>query len=261
MWAKYTRMMEIDNGEEVAELEFRIDHGSPLPLHIQVENLLRALIELPEYKNGKMLPKEVELAKRLGISRNTIRQATNKLKNENLLERKKGVGTRTIKNTVRTKLANWVSFSSEMNSQGVDFQNYKIKVDWVKASSEVADMLRIMPDKEVLRLERVRGLQDGPFVLFVSYFHPRVGLTGKEDFSRHLYEILEQDYATVPFVSKEQIKAIGADEIVAHALQIHKGSPVLFRKRLVLDPGDRPIEYNLGYYRGDSFTYEIDINR
>jgi GntR family transcriptional regulator len=253
--------MEMVNSEEVTEIELKVDHSGPLPLHIQVENLLRTLIELPEYKNGKMLPKEVELAKRLGISRNTIRQATNKLKNENLLERKKGVGTRTIKNTVSTKLVNWVSFSSEMNSQGMDFHNFKIKVDWVPASSEVADMLRIQKDKEVLRLERVRGLEDGPFVLFVSYFHPRVGLTGKEDFSRHLYEILEQDYATVPFVSKEQIKAIAADEIVAHELKIHKGSPILFRKRLVLDPGERPIEYNLGYYRGDSFTYEIDINR
>ncbi len=252
--------MEIEESVEGAQLEFKIDHNGPLPLHIQVENLLRTLIDLPEYKNGKLFPKEVELAKRLGISRNTLRQATNKLKNENLLERKKGVGTRTIKKTVCTKLANWVSFSAEMNSQGMDFQNYKIKVDWVKATSEVADMLRIQKDKEVLRLERVRGLQDGPFVLFISYFHPRVGLTGKEDFSRHLYEILEE-YATVPYVSKEQIKAIGADEVVAHELKIHKGSPVLFRKRLVLDPGERPIEYNLGYYRGDSFTYEIDINR
>lgn len=251
----------MSNVEEVAPVEFSIDHSSPLPLHVQVENLLRTLIDLPEYKNGKLLPKEVELAKRLGISRNTIRQATNKLKNENLLERKKGVGTRTIKNTVSTKLANWVSFSSEMNSQGMDFRNYSIKVDWVKASNEVADMLRIQKDKEVVRLERVRGLEDGPVVVFVSYFHPRVGLTGKEDFSRHLYEILEQDYATVPFVSKEQIQAIAADEKVAHELQVHKGTPVLFRKRLVLDPGERPIEYNLGYYRGDSFTYEIDINR
>ncbi len=246
---------------ETTPFEFKIDHGSPIPLHTQVENLLRELIELPEYKNGKLLPKEVELAKRLGISRNTIRQATNKLKNENLLEGKKGVGTRTIKNTVSTRLANWVSFSSEMTSQGMHFQNYKIKVDWVAASGEIADMLRIQPGKEILRLERVRGSEDGPFVLFISYFHPRVGLTGHEDFSRHLYEILEQDYATVPVISREQIKAIAADEVVAQELKVHKGSPVLLRKRLVLDPGERPIEFNLGYYRGDSFTYEIDISR
>lgn len=245
----------------VEEIEFKIDHSSPVPLHIQVENLLRSLIELPEYKNGKFLPKEVDLSKRLGISRNTIRQATNKLKNENLLVGKKGVGTRTLKNTVSTRLSNWTSFSSEMNTQGMESVNYRINAEWVFATQEVADKLRIQSGKEVLRLDRLRGTKDGPFVWFISYFHPRIGLTGKEDFSRHLYEILEKDYATLPQVSKEQINAIEASEKVAKELQISKGSPVLLRKRLVLDPGERPIEYNLGYYRGDSFTYEIDINR
>ena len=78
-------------------VDFKVDHSSPVPLHIQVEGLLRDLIERPAYQNGKLLPKEVDLAKRLGISRNTIRQATNKLEHENLLSRKKGVGTRAVK--------------------------------------------------------------------------------------------------------------------------------------------------------------------
>lgn len=78
-------------------MELKIDHKSTIPLHFQVEELLRKLIELPEYKNGDFLPKEIELAKKLGISRNTIRQATNKLENEGLLIRKKGVGTKVYK--------------------------------------------------------------------------------------------------------------------------------------------------------------------
>lgn len=248
-----------DNDKEA--VPFEIDHNSPIPLHVQVEGLLRKLIEDPIYQNGKLLPKEVEMAKRLGISRNTIRQATNKLEHENLLVRKKGVGTRAIKRTVSTKLNNWLSFSAEMHSKGVEFINYDIKVSWVKADVDVANTLQIKEGKEVLRMERLRGLDKGPFVHFVSYFHPRVGLTGKEDFSRHLYDILEQDYATIPSVSKEKINAIAASEKVAKMLNVKKGDPLLFRKRLVCDPGDRPIEYNLGYYRADSFTYEIDITR
>lgn len=70
-------------------MELKIDHNSPLPLHSQVESLLRKLIELPDYKNGGFLPKEIDLAKRLGISRNTLRQATNKLEYEGLLIRKR----------------------------------------------------------------------------------------------------------------------------------------------------------------------------
>lgn len=242
-------------------IDFRIDHESPIPLHVQVETLLRKLIASPQYQNGKLLPKEVELAKRLGISRNTIRQATNKLEHENLLARKKGVGTRALKKTVSTRLDNWLSFSDEMHSKGVEFINYDIKVSWVTPDEDVAAILGINDSKKILKMERLRGVEKGPFVYFISYFHPRVGLTGKEDFTRHLYEILEQDYHTIPSVSKEKISAIPAGVDVAKKLILKKGDPVLLRTRTVCDPGDRPIEYNLGYYRGDSFTYEIDIKR
>lgn len=243
------------------EINFQIDHNSSTPLHVQVEQLIRRLIEDPVYQNGKLLPKEVELAKRLGISRNTIRQATNKLELENLLIRKKGVGTRAVKRTVSTKLNNWSSFSAEMHSKGMEFINYDINVSWVKVDKDVALALQIDEGKEVLKMERLRGLDKGPFVYFISFFHPRVGLTGAEDFSRHLYDILEKDYFTIPSVSKEQINAIAANTQLAKLLKVKKGDPLLFRKRLVCDPGDRPIEYNVGYYRADSFTYEIDIKR
>ena len=62
-------------------------------MHKQAESFLRDLISSDEYK-GKMLPNEIELAEQLKISRNTLRQAINKLVSEGLLIRKKGVGTR-----------------------------------------------------------------------------------------------------------------------------------------------------------------------
>lgn len=86
-------------------------------------------------------------------------------------------------------------------------------------------------------------------------------MTGKEDFSRHLYEIMEQEYNTIASISREKISAVAATADVAKKLKLKKGEPVLLRRRIVCDPGDRPVEYNIGYYRGDSFTYEIDIKR
>src|SRR5688500_19536155 len=122
-------------------VEYKIDHDSPLPLHVQVENLMRKLIESPAYQNGKLLPKEIELAKRLGISRNTIRQATNKLEHENLLVRKKGVGTRAAKNPVSTRMNNWLSFSEERHNKSVEVINLDIKVSWISADADVAKPL------------------------------------------------------------------------------------------------------------------------
>jgi len=242
-------------------MELTIEHNSPVPLHYQVEELLRKLIELPEYKNGGFLPKEVDLAKRLGISRNTIRQATNKLENEGLLVRKKGVGTKVSEKTLTTNLNSWHSFTQEMSEKGVVFENFLIETNWVKADARIASFMQIPDETQVLCLVRLRGFEDGPFVYFESYFHPRIGLNGKEDFTRPLYDIIEMDHHVVPAISRERIRAESASKITAKRLRIKSGDPVLVRERFVSDPGDRPIEYNIGFYIAEKFTYAIDIKR
>ena len=84
---------------------FEETFNEPLPSRLRPDNLdefvgqthlvgkgkiLRRLIESEEYKNGKLFPNEVELSEQLHISRNTLRQAINKLVFEGLLVRKKG---------------------------------------------------------------------------------------------------------------------------------------------------------------------------
>ena len=46
---------------------------------------------------------------------------------------------------------------------------------------------------------------------------------------------------------------------MAAKLGIKEGDPVLVRKRFVLDKNNMPVEYNIGYYRADSFTYTIEF--
>jgi len=242
-------------------VKYSIDHKSPIPLHAQAEALLRKLIEEPRFRNGEFLPNEVDLAKNLGISRNTIRQALNKLVFEGLLVRKKGVGTTVADQSVSSKVSNWLSFTQEMEAKGLVPETFDIRVSWVHPSPKVAQVFGIPESKKVLELVRLRGLEDNPFVYFVSWFHPRVGLTGEEDFSRPLYDIMEQDYATIAKLSKEEIRATGADHCISDYLKIPLGFPVLVRKRVVYDPGDRPLEYNVGYYNSESFIYSIESDR
>lgn len=70
-------------------MKYQLDPNSSKPLHVQAEEMLRELIRDEEYKKGKLLPNEVDLSKELNISRNTLRQAINKLVFEGLLIRKK----------------------------------------------------------------------------------------------------------------------------------------------------------------------------
>lgn len=241
-------------------MNFSIDHKSPIPLHVQTEELLRKLIKQPNYLKGKNLPNEIELAKKLNISRGTLRQAINKLVYEGLLVRKKGFGTK-VNNIVSSKALNWMSFSQEMAIRGIPIKNFDLSISWVKPEESVANFFEIRGNKKVLKLERLRGRPEGPFVYFVSYFHPQIGLTGEEDFKRPLYEILEKDYHVVANLSKEEISARAADKVLASKLELEVGSPILLRKRFVYDLAERPIEYNLGYYRADSFIYTIESRR
>jgi len=242
-------------------MDLTIDHNSAIPLHFQIEQILRELIQQPEYRNGKLFPKEVNLAKRLGVSRNTVRHAANKLVLEGHLLRKKGVGTKVINKTVTTKLDSWFSFAHEMHEKGIQFKTWEISSEWVLPDREVAQFIGISRNKKVLKMCRLRGVGHGPVVYFISYFHPRVGLTGNEDFSKPLYEMLDKEYHTVVAISKEEISVIKSDKLIAGKLKLRKGSPILLRKRFVYDPGERPVEFNLGFYNPDSFTYSIEIRR
>lgn len=244
------------------KMKLSIDHSSPVPLHYQVEELLRKLIEAPEYKEGKLLPNEVDMAKQLAISRTTLRQAINKLVYEDLLIRKKGVGTWVSKTkSLSSKSKNWLSFSQEMEARGIPIRNFELHISWVIPDASVTNFFDIKKDQKVLKLVRLRGTTDGPFVYFESYFHPRVNLTGDEDFKKPLYEMLEASHSIVAYKSQEEIGAKLANEFVAQKLEVELKSPILFRKRFVFDQADRPIEYNLGYYKADSFTYTVESIR
>jgi len=239
-----------------------IDHKSKLPLHVQVEEHLRQLIAMEKFRKGAFLPKEVELANRLGVSRNTVRQATNKLENEGLIVRKKGVGTRVAnKKGLMTGLDHWYSFTQEMQEKGIVVTNLQLKVEWVAVNETIRTFFNLDPDKKVLKLSKLKGEESGePIVYFESWFHPRIGITEKDDFDRPLYPMLEDRYGIVVQRSSENISARAAGSL-GRKLKVEGQFPVLFRERFVYDVGDRPVEYNLGYYRSDKFTYSIDIKK
>ncbi len=241
-------------------MKLSIDHNSAIPLYLQAEQLLREMIVMPKYLEGKLLPNEVAMSKELGISRNTLRQATNKLVYEGLIFRKKGVGT-IVSKSVDSKAKNWMSFTQEMESKGISVVNYDIAHAWVTPETRILNSLGLAEGTKVLKMERLRGGEDGPFVYFISYFHPRIGLTGEEDFNRQLYSILQNDYSIIAKLSKEEITAQACTQKLATKLKINVGDPILVRKRIVYDPGKRPIEYNIGYYRANSIVYTVESER
>lgn len=235
----------------------KIDQSSDMPLYKQIENYLREEISSGKYNDGSFLPREEKLANQFGVSRNTVRQGIVNLVNEGILKRTAGKGTVLAERTITTKLSEWHSFRNEMQKKGIELKNYLIKAEFEHASNEVYQKLKLSKDKELFKLERLLGDRAAPFVYFISWFHPRTQLNKDEDFTNSLYSILEEKHSVIPAYSEEELAAIEANETIAEYLQMKKNTPVLLRKRLVLDTGERPIEYNIGYYRSDKFKYSI----
>src|ERR1035441_8674147 len=181
----------------------KLDHQSSIPLRAQVEQLLRELVRLPKYQRGALLPDEVKLATRLGISRGTVRSGISKLVFEGVLERKAGVGTRVSPRRIESGIHAWRSFTREMSAKGVKVQNFRLDYRLVAPSAEAAKALQLNSATQVWRLDRVRGWNGKPVLQSTSWFHPRLGLKGDEDFTSTLYKTLERTTAVRPHHAHE----------------------------------------------------------
>ena len=75
---------------------FTLDRASPVPLYFQVaEQFEKAIID-GTIAPGERIDNEIALAKELGLSRPTMRQALQVLVDKGMLVRKRGVGTQVV---------------------------------------------------------------------------------------------------------------------------------------------------------------------
>ena len=238
-----------------------ISHESHVPLYIQLEEYLRSLITQEEYRQGKLLPGENELAVKFGVSRNTIRAAMDKLVYEGLITRKQGVGTIVNERKIHTTLEKWNGFSDEMRAKGIHPVEIEHKVKWVKVDGDEAFALGVKAGKTVCRLQRLRAIDGKPAVLFISYFPAYLGIREDEQFEGKLYNVLKENYGATPAVSEEEIGALAATEELSAKLEVPVGTPLLSRCRKVYDPDERLIELCYSYYRADKFVYNVRIRK
>jgi GntR family transcriptional regulator len=70
----------------------RIDHSSPVPLHEQGAAAIRRAIAEGEARSGERLPPARDLAAVLGVNANTVFRALRTLRDEGLVEFRRGRG-------------------------------------------------------------------------------------------------------------------------------------------------------------------------
>ena len=72
--------------------DFKVDKSSPIPLHDQAAAALRRAIADGDAKPGERLPPAKDLAAVMGVNTNTVLRALRTLRDEGLLEFRRGRG-------------------------------------------------------------------------------------------------------------------------------------------------------------------------
>jgi GntR family transcriptional regulator len=232
-----------------------------LPLHRQAEEAIRRLMAGRDYAQGGLLPDEMTIANRLGISRGTVRAALMRLVGEGSLERKAGVGTRVVTRALESGIGDWRSFSREMERQGVAIRMFRCELRQIAANPEVAAALRIETGTLVQRLDRVRGWGTTPILRSRSWFHPRIHFAQSEDFSRPLYDLVAEVAGQTAERAREAITAVAASAHLSKDLRVSLGSPLLLRCHTVFDSMNRPFEFAEVHYVSGRFTLTLNMKR
>jgi GntR family transcriptional regulator len=236
-----------------------VDPHAALPLHAQVQAIVRRLLDKPPYRDGGVLPDEITLAERLKVGRGTVRQAIGALVTEGLLERKRGVGTRRAPAPISGDLAAFRSFSREMANAGVAVRLIAATLTREAAPTSIAEALGVASGTALLRLVRVRGDDHGPIAAFASWFAPGVDLRQRDDLARPLYDLIGSRGGPQPVSSTEALLAVAADETVARLLDCPVGTPLLERRRQVRAADGRCFEAALVHYRSDRFHLHLNL--
>jgi GntR family transcriptional regulator len=155
----------------------------------------------------------------------------------------------------------WRSFTREMAAKGIKVQNFRVDYRISAPGAEAAQALQLSSSTQVWRLDRVRGWNGKPVLRSTSWFHPRLGLKGDEDFTAPLYETLEKATGVRPHHAREEFLGTVANAHTAHLLSVEEGAPLLLRRHTVFDPGNRAFEFTEVCYVSARFTLTMEMRR
>lgn len=230
-----------------------------LPKYVAVYNDLRKGIVAGQYGNDGRLPTEKELMDQFGVSRTTIRRATNLLRKDNLIESRQGRGTDISLGNLyqnagqQNRLTEILHVNFDFVTEGPEITKHSdILCDEVSAKPEVAKALNIPGGETVYRLRWLHTINDLPYLYLINYVRKDLA----PDLPSHiygissLYPLLMKEYELKFDRADETVEPVIADFILAKILEVPTGTPLikLFRSAFF---SKGPAECSESFIRSD----------
>jgi GntR family transcriptional regulator len=232
-------------------------------LYSRVESVLASEIADGALKPGDQLPTEDDLIRRFEVSRITVRRAIQNLVGRGVVEIRRGRGTFVAAPKIRHELTELSGFVEDMHAVGRKATARVISKEIVTADRTVADHLALTKGERVVRIRRVRLADNVPISFDETYLPLEIG---KKIITNNLkvepiFSLLERKY-DVPLIEAEyKLEAVGAESEVAAALRVKQGSPIFRIERTSYSTGNRPVDYEKLYYRGDLVRFVTRLAR
>ncbi|MFF8960167.1 GntR family transcriptional regulator [Streptomyces sp. NPDC014894] len=239
-------------------LQLGVDRTSPVPLYFQLAQQLEAAIERGVLTPGSLLGNEIELARRVGLSRPTVRQAIQSLVDKGLLVRRRGVGTQVVHSKVKRPLE-LSSLYDDLEAAGQRPATEVLRNTSEAANAQVAAALGIAERSEVRRIDRLRYAHGEPMALLTN--HLPAGLLdcdtdGLE--ATGLYRMMRAAGITL-HSARQSVGARALGEEEAPLLAEEPGGPVLTMERTTFDDTGRAVEYGSHIYRASRYSFEFQL--
>ena len=238
-----------------------LDNNSPIPLYYQLKSYIQNQISSGAWKPGGQIPSEAELCQEFQISRTTIRQAIGELVTQGKLKRTQGRGTFVTQYNIEKPLFFLTGFSQDMKLRSLKPNSKVLKFETIPPSAHMTQNLNLRENEPVILLRRLRLADDQlmaidncflPFNRFFALLHENLE-------ENSLYDLLAKKFETIPVRSIRSIESIGCPPAEAELLEVKVGFPILYIVGTNYDQNNQPFEHSESYYRGDRFTFNVEI--
>jgi len=236
------------------------------PLYHQLQAFLRTLIERGDIGDGEQLPREEELARRLRISRVTVRQALQVLADDGLLVRQRGRGTRVTGGKLRTSTIPMplkTPLGELMHSLSTLAGNTQVRLlGWERVipPEPIRALFDSAPDEALVRCVRVRSRHGHPFGYYTSWTR-----TAHPDFNAnqlaHGPRIELFRRCGIHFTQVQQtVSALRVGAVAAAHLEMSPGQAVLTLERHSYGSTRQLLDLLEIQYRPDQLRYQMRMD-
>jgi GntR family transcriptional regulator len=209
---------------------------------------------------GQRLPSEPVLAKQLGVSRATLREAMRTFETQGLIRRRQGSGTFVVGKVqaLDSGLEVLESLETMAKRLGLEISVSNLSMDQAVADENIAAYLNLAVGAPLLLVRRVIRADGRPVAYLVDTLPEEVlnldDLHG--NFRGSVLDILLERGDSLK-TSRANISAIGATAEVAKVLEIQRGDVLLHFYSQLFDKSGKVVDYSLSYFIPGYFHFHV----